>query len=100
IICYEKILGRDSTDIQSNEQLGFLYFEQQNYASAKKIWERMLVLNPAQLNANRNLAILYSRTGEYPKAISYAHAEEKLGGTMPEGFVQEMTKRIEMGNRY
>lgn len=97
IICYEKILERDSADMQSNEQLGFLYFEQQNYPAAKKIWERMLVLNPVQPNANKNLAILYSRTGEYEKAISYAIAEEKIGGEMPAGFIQEMTRRMETG---
>ena len=97
ITCFEKASELDSTDMQNNEQLGFLYFEQQNYPAAKKTWERMLILNPAHPNANKNLAILYSRTGEYDKAISYALLEEKHGGQMPEGFVQEMTKRLKMG---
>jgi tetratricopeptide (TPR) repeat protein len=96
IICFEKALLLDSTDNNINATLGFLYFNHQNYDAAKKIWERMLLLYPTQLHINEDLAVLYSRTGDFQKAIFYAEAEEKLGGKMPDGFIQIMNEQIKM----
>jgi Flp pilus assembly protein TadD len=96
IVCFENALRLDSNDNSVNSNLGFLYFNRQNYEAAKKTWERMLVLFPGQLQIYQNLAILYSRTGEYEKAISYAMEEEKLGGKMPDGFMQAMKEQLKM----
>ncbi|HKR06639.1 MAG TPA: tetratricopeptide repeat protein [Bacteroidia bacterium] len=96
ILCFEKALLLDSADNNINSNLGFLYFTRQNYDAAKKIWERMLLLYPTQLHLHENLAILYSRTGDFEKAISYAVEEEKLGGKMPEGFIQIMNEQLKM----
>ncbi|MEP7168570.1 MAG: tetratricopeptide repeat protein [Bacteroidota bacterium] len=96
ILCFEKALLLDSTDNNINANLGFLYFNHLNYDAAKKIWERMLVLYPSQLHLNEDLAVLYSRTGDFEKAISYAVEEEKLGGKMPDGFIQIMNERLKV----
>ncbi|MEO5572704.1 MAG: tetratricopeptide repeat protein [Bacteroidia bacterium] len=94
IVCFENALRLDSNDNSVNSNLGFLYFNRQDYDGAKKVWERMLMLTPNQLKIHANLAILYSRTGDYNKAIYYANAEEKIGGKMPEGFIQAMNEQL------
>ncbi len=99
ILCFEKALLLDSTDNSVNSNLGFLYFNHQNYDAAKKIWERMIILYPTQLHFHESLAILYSRKGDFEKAILYAKKEEKLGGKMPEGFIQTMNEQIKKQNK-
>ena len=94
IFYLEKTLSLDSTEKSVNSNLALLYFNHQNYNEAKRLWERLLILYPSDLLVNQSLAILYSRMKDFEKAIFYGQQEEKLGGKMPDGFMDDMSRRL------
>jgi len=52
----------------SLRELGFAYYQQHDYANARTAYERLQVIDPDDLAAHYQLAILYRRTGEKQKA--------------------------------
>ena len=49
-------------------ELGFSYYQQHDYMNAREAYERIQVIDPDDLAAHYQLAILYRRTGEKAKA--------------------------------
>jgi tetratricopeptide (TPR) repeat protein len=49
-------------------ELGFSYFQEHNYPAARDAYERLQVIDPDDLAAHYQLAIIYRRTGEKQKA--------------------------------
>uniref|UniRef100_E6QMI6 Cytochrome c-552/4 domain-containing protein n=1 Tax=mine drainage metagenome TaxID=410659 RepID=E6QMI6_9ZZZZ len=60
-------------------ELGFSYYQEHNYPKAREIYERLQAVDPDDLAAHYNLAILYRRMGERGKASFEAarFADEK-----------------------
>ncbi len=51
-------------------ELGFSYFQQHNYAAARDAYERLQAIDPDDLAAHYQLAILYRRLGEKEKSAA------------------------------
>ena len=49
-------------------ELGFSYFQQHDYAASRDIYEKLQTIDPDDLAAHYQLAILYRRLGEKEKA--------------------------------
>ena len=49
-------------------ELGFSYFQQHNYPAARDAYQRLQAVDPDDLAAHYQLAILYRRLGDKPKA--------------------------------
>ena len=67
-------------------ELGFSYFQQHDYPAAREAYERLQAIDPDDLAAHYQLAILYRRLGEKPKAAieSAKFADQKDDPTASE----------------
>jgi tetratricopeptide (TPR) repeat protein len=67
-------------------ELGFSYYQQHNYAAARSAYERLQAVDPDDLAAHYQLAILYRRLGEKEKAAieSAKFADQKDDPTASE----------------
>jgi tetratricopeptide (TPR) repeat protein len=64
----EAVLAKYPRSKDALRELGFSYYQQRDYAKAKTIYLRLQVIDPDDLAAHYNLAIIYRRTGEKEKA--------------------------------
>jgi tetratricopeptide (TPR) repeat protein len=63
----ESVLAKYPRSKDALRELGFSYFQQHDYAAARSAYERLQAIDPDDLAAHYQLAILYRRTGEKQK---------------------------------
>jgi type IV pilus assembly protein PilF len=83
IQCFKEISGNllYATPETPLANLGWAYFHQKMYKTAKKYFEKSLEIRPDFLIAIHGLASIYTETGYYPPAIDFLHrALEKAPG--------------------
>jgi tetratricopeptide (TPR) repeat protein len=64
----ESVLAKYPRSRDALRELGFSYYQQHNYPRARDIYEQLQGIDPDDLAAHYNLAILYRRLGEKQKA--------------------------------
>jgi tetratricopeptide (TPR) repeat protein len=64
----EAMLAKYPRSRDGLRELGFSYFQQHDYAAAKSAYERLQAVDPDDLAAHYQLAILYRRLGDKAKA--------------------------------
>ena len=83
IRCFKEISGNllYTTPETPLANLGWVYFHQKMYKTAKTYFEKSLEIRPDFLIAVHGLASIYIETGYYPRAINFLHhALEKNPG--------------------
>lgn len=68
IVDLEAMLAKYPRSRDGLRELGFSYYQQHDYAAARGAYERLQAVDPDDLAAHYQLAILYRRTGEKQKA--------------------------------
>ena len=81
-------------------ELGFSYYQQHDYMKAREAYERLQVIDPDDLAAHYQLAILYRRTGEKSKAAieSAKFADQKDDPTASEYALEFLRKHPEVAS--
>jgi tetratricopeptide (TPR) repeat protein len=81
-------------------ELGFSYFQQHDYPQARDAYERIQVIDPDDLAAHYQLAILYRRLGDKAKASieSQKFADQKDDPTASEYALQFLRKHPEVAS--
>jgi tetratricopeptide (TPR) repeat protein len=81
-------------------ELGFSYYQQHNYPKAREIYERLQGIDPDDLAAHYNLAILYRRLGQKDKASFEAarFADQKDDPTASVYALEFLRKHPEVAN--
>jgi tetratricopeptide (TPR) repeat protein len=64
----EAVLVKYPRSKDALRELGFSYYQQHNYPKAREVYERLQGVDPDDLAAHYNLAILYRRMGQKEKA--------------------------------
>jgi tetratricopeptide (TPR) repeat protein len=79
-------------------ELGFSYYQQHDYARARDAYERLQMVDPDDLAAHYQLAILYRRLGEKEKAVleSAKFADQKDDPTASEYALEFLRKHPEV----
>ena len=79
-------------------ELGFSYYQQHNYAAARSAYERLQGIDPDDLAAHYQLAILYRRLGEKQKAAveSAKFADQKDDPTASRYALEFLSKHPEV----
>ncbi len=79
-------------------ELGFSYFQQHDYPQARDMYERIQVIDPDDLAAHYQLAILYRRLGEKAKSAieSAKFADQKDDPSASEYALQFLRKHPEV----
>ena len=65
---FEAVLAKYPRAKDALRELGFSYYQQHNYPQARDTYERLQVVDPDDLAAHYQLAILYRRLGDKQKA--------------------------------
>jgi tetratricopeptide (TPR) repeat protein len=65
---FEAMLAKYPRSRDGLRELGFSYYQQHDYAAAREIYERLQAVDPDDLAAHYQLAILYRRLGDKQKA--------------------------------
>ncbi len=68
---YERVIEKDPHHADAYSQLGAIYFEKQDYASAIKIFKKGLRRQPDHFVLNNNIAGAYYRKGDFKMAKKY-----------------------------
>jgi tetratricopeptide (TPR) repeat protein len=81
-------------------ELGFSYYQQHDYPKARDMYERLRAIDPDDLAAHYQLAILYRRLGEKEKAAieSAKFADQKDDPTASEYALQFLRKHPEVAS--
>jgi tetratricopeptide (TPR) repeat protein len=81
-------------------ELGFSYYQQHDYTQARDTYERIQVIDPDDLAAHYQLAILYRRLGDKAKAAieSAKFADQKDDPTASEYALQFLRKHPEVAS--
>jgi tetratricopeptide (TPR) repeat protein len=81
-------------------ELGFSYYQQHNYPQARDMYERLQGVDPDDLAAHYNLAILYRRLGQKDKASfeSARFADQKDDSTASVYALEFLRKHPEVAN--
>jgi tetratricopeptide (TPR) repeat protein len=81
-------------------ELGFSYYQQHDYAAARDAYERLQAIDPDDLAAHYQLAILYRRLGDKAKAAieSAKFADQKDDPTASEYALQFLRKHPEVAS--
>jgi tetratricopeptide (TPR) repeat protein len=81
-------------------ELGFSYYQEHDYMKARDAYERLQVIDPDDLAAHYQLAILYRRTGEKAKAAieSAKFADQKDDPTASEYALEFLRKHPEVAS--
>jgi len=81
-------------------ELGFSYYQQHNYVKAREIYEKLQGVDPDDLAAHYNLAILYRRLGQKDKASFEAarFADQKDDPTASVYALEFLRKHPEVAN--
>ncbi len=79
IVDLDAVLAKYPISKDALRELGFSYYQEHNYPKAREVYERLQAVDPDDLAAHYNLAILYRRMGERTKASFEAarFADEK-----------------------
>jgi tetratricopeptide (TPR) repeat protein len=76
---FEAMLEKYPRSRDGLRELGFSYFQEHDYASARTAYERLQAIDPDDLAAHYSLAIIYRRLGEKEKSAieSAKYADQK-----------------------
>jgi len=69
---YEKILESTPNHLDSNLNLGTVYFQTGNLEKASEFWNKAININPNIPEIHNNLATIYINRKDYAEAINYA----------------------------
>jgi tetratricopeptide (TPR) repeat protein len=81
IAAYQRALAVPQPAAQAASGLAFVYYQQNNFAEAIKMYQRFIELAPADDNvweARKNLALIYKQTGDLRAAIQQAELARAL----------------------
>ncbi len=94
----EAMLAKYPRSRDGLRELGFSYYQQHDYANARSAYERLQVVDPDDLAAHYQLAILYRRLGEKDKAAieSAKFADQKDDPTASEYALEFLRKHPEV----
>jgi tetratricopeptide (TPR) repeat protein len=83
---FEAVLAKYPRSKDALRELGFSYYQQHDYAKARDTYERLQAVDPDDLAAHYQLAILYRRLGDKAKAAieSAKFADQKDDPTASE----------------
>ena len=96
----EAVLAKYPRSRDALRELGFSYYQQHDYARAREIYERLQGVDPDDLAAHYNLAILYRRMGQKDKASfeSARFADQKDDPTAAVYALEFLRKHPEVSN--
>ena len=96
----EAMLAKYPRSRDGLRELGFSYFQQHDYAKSREIYERLQAVDPDDLAAHYQLAILYRRLGEKAKASieSQKFADQKDDPTASEYALTFLRKHPEVAS--
>jgi tetratricopeptide (TPR) repeat protein len=93
VVNLQKVITLFPRSIDAHRELGFSYYQQHKYALARTEYEAVQGIEPDDLSAHYNLAIIYRREGDKQKAAAQAalFADEKddpMASTATLGFLR------------
>jgi tetratricopeptide (TPR) repeat protein len=96
----EAVLVKYPRSRDALRELGFSYYQQHNYPKARDVYEQLQGVDPDDLAAHYNLAILYRRLGQKEKASYEAarFADEKDDPTASVYALEFLRKHPEVAN--
>jgi tetratricopeptide (TPR) repeat protein len=96
----EAVLEKYPRSKDALRELGFSYYQQHDYPQARDAYERIQVIDPDDLAAHYQLAILYRRLGDKTKAAieSAKFADQKDDPTASEYALQFLRKHPEVAS--
>jgi len=94
----EAVVAKYPRSKDALRELGFSYYQQHNYAAARSVYERLQGIDPDDLAAHYQLAILYRRLGEKQKAAveSAKFADQKDDPTASRYALEFLSKHPEV----
>jgi tetratricopeptide (TPR) repeat protein len=97
---FEAMLAKYPRSRDGLRELGFSYYQQHDYAKSREIYERLQAVDPDDLAAHYQLAILYRRLGDKTKASieSQKFADQKDDPTASEYALQFLRKHPEVAS--
>jgi tetratricopeptide (TPR) repeat protein len=95
---FEAVLAKYPRAKDALRELGFSYYQQHNYPQARDTYERLQVVDPDDLAAHYQLAILYRRLGDKQKAAieSAKFADQKDDPTASTYALEFLSKHPEV----
>ncbi len=96
----EAVLVKYPRSRDALRELGFSYYQQHNYPKAREVYEQLQGVDPDDLAAHYNLAILYRRLGQKEKASfeSARFADQKDDPTASVYALEFLRKHPEVAN--
>lgn len=96
----EAVLAKYPRSRDALRELGFSYYQQHNYPRARDVYEQLQGVDPDDLAAHYNLAILYRRLGQKDKATFEAarFADQKDDPTASVYALEFLRKHPEVAN--
>jgi Flp pilus assembly protein TadD len=93
VINLQKVIARFPRSIDAHRELGFSYYQQHKYALARTEYETVQGIEPDDLSAHYNLAIIYRRQGDKQKAAAQAalfadQKDDPMASTATLGFLR------------
>jgi tetratricopeptide (TPR) repeat protein len=100
IVDLKVVLDKFPRSKDALRELGFSYYQQHDYMNAREAYERIQVIDPDDLAAHYQLAILYRRTGEKAKAAieSAKFADQKDDPTASQYALEFLRKSPEVAS--
>ncbi len=97
---FEAVLAKYPRAKDALRELGFSYYQQHDYPAARAAYERLQAIDPDDLAAHYQLAILYRRLGEKQKAAieSAKFADQKDDPTASTYALEFLGKRPEVAS--
>jgi Flp pilus assembly protein TadD len=94
VVSLRKVVAQFPRSIDAHRELGFSYYQQHKYDLARMEYETVQDIEPDDLSAHYNLAIIYRREGDKQKAAAQASlfADEKddpMASTSTLNFLRE-----------
>ena len=88
IALFEKATSHDAENEIANFQLGLLYMEGRNYDDAKKVFSKVLEVNPLHGGALLTLGLIYGYRGEFDRAAEIIEDAYGKGKKLKDGFAR------------
>jgi tetratricopeptide (TPR) repeat protein len=97
---FQAVLAKYPRAKDALRELGFSYYQQHDYPQARNAYERLQAIDPDDLAAHYQLAILYRRTGEKQKAAveSAKFADQKDDPTASTYALEFLAKHPEVAS--
>jgi len=97
---FQAVLAKYPRAKDALRELGFSYYQQHDYPQARDAYERLQAIDPDDLAAHYQLAILYRRTGEKQKAVveSAKFADQKDDPTASTYALEFLAKHPEVAS--